>query len=87
MCGRFSLTAEPEEQEAFIALLEVEDFPPRYNIAPTQPIQLVVGWLCDRFSVYRLLAWGVAMWAAATLLSGFVGGISTPTGGFTLAAQ
>ena len=38
------------------------------------PIQLVVGWLCDRFSVYRLLAWGVAMWAAATLLSGFVGG-------------
>ena len=38
------------------------------------PIQLVVGWLCDRFSVYRLLWWGVAMWAVATLLSGFVGG-------------
>jgi MFS family permease len=38
------------------------------------PIQLVVGWLCDRFSVYRLLGWGVALWAAATLLSGFVGG-------------
>jgi MFS family permease len=38
------------------------------------PIQLVVGWLCDRFSVYRLLAWGVALWAGATLLSGFVGG-------------
>ena len=38
------------------------------------PIQLIVGWLRDRFSVYRLLAWGVAMWAVATLLSGFVGG-------------
>jgi MFS family permease len=38
------------------------------------PIQLVVGWLCDRFSVYRLLWWGVALWAGATLLSGFVGG-------------
>jgi MFS family permease len=38
------------------------------------PIQLVVGWLCDRFSVYRLLWWGVALWSAATLLSGFVGG-------------
>src|SRR5688572_2947042 len=38
------------------------------------PIQLVVGWLCDRFSVYRLLWWGVALWALATLLSGFVGG-------------
>ena len=38
------------------------------------PLQLVVGWLCDRFSVYRLLAWGVGLWAVATLLSGFVAG-------------
>lgn len=38
------------------------------------PVQLVVGWLCDRFSVYRLLAWGVILWAASTLLMGFVGG-------------
>ncbi len=42
MCGRFSLTAKPEEVEAFLALLELEDFPPRYNIAPTQPILLVI---------------------------------------------
>ena len=38
------------------------------------PLQLVVGWLCDRFSVYRLLAWGVGLWAVATLLSGFAAG-------------
>lgn len=38
------------------------------------PIQLIVGWLCDRFSVYRLIAWGVVIWAASTLLMGFVGG-------------
>lgn len=38
------------------------------------PVQLVVGWLCDRFSVYRLMAWGVMLWAASTLLMGFVGG-------------
>jgi MFS family permease len=38
------------------------------------PVQLVVGWLCDRFSVYRLMAWGVIVWAASTLLMGFVGG-------------
>ncbi len=37
-------------------------------------MQLVVGWLCDRFSVYRLMAWGVIVWAASTLLMGFVGG-------------
>jgi MFS family permease len=39
------------------------------------PLQLIVGWLCDRFSVYRLLAWGVVLWAAATFLTGFVGGL------------
>lgn len=38
------------------------------------PVQLVVGWLCDRYSVYRLLAWGVVLWAMSTLLMGFVGG-------------
>jgi MFS family permease len=38
------------------------------------PVQLVVGWLCDRISVYRLMAWGVILWAASTLLMGFVGG-------------
>jgi len=38
------------------------------------PVQLVVGWLCDRFSVYRLIAWGVIIWAVSTFLMGFVGG-------------
>jgi len=38
------------------------------------PVQLFAGWLCDRFSVYRLMAIGVIVWAASTLLMGFVGG-------------
>ena len=38
------------------------------------PVQLVVGWLCDRFSVYKLIALGVVVWAASTLLMGFAGG-------------
>ena len=41
MCGRFALTATPEEIEALFALMELDDFPPRYNIAPTQPILIV----------------------------------------------
>ncbi|MEO7411549.1 MAG: MFS transporter, partial [Sphingomicrobium sp.] len=41
------------------------------------PVQLVVGWLCDRFSVYRLMAGGIVLWAASTLLIGFVGGFSS----------
>src|SRR4051794_21763523 len=38
------------------------------------PIQLFAGWLCDRFSVYKLLAGGIVIWAGSTLLMGFVGG-------------
>jgi MFS family permease len=38
------------------------------------PVQLAVGWLCDRFSVYKLIALGVVVWAASTLLMGFAGG-------------
>ena len=41
---------------------------------PYTLLQLVVGWLCDRHSVYRLFSWGVAIWALATLLTGFVEG-------------
>lgn len=43
MCGRFALTASPDTVEAAFQLAEVEDFPPRYNIAPTQPILMVTG--------------------------------------------
>ena len=42
MCGRFALIADKDDIEALFALLELEGFPPRYNIAPTQPILLVI---------------------------------------------
>lgn len=38
------------------------------------PIQLFAGWLCDRFSVYKLIATGILVWAASTLLTAFAGG-------------
>ena len=41
MCGRYLLTATPEEIEALFGYLDGEPFPPRYNIAPTQPIAIV----------------------------------------------
>lgn len=41
MCGRFALTATPQDLEAVFALLELGAFPPRYNIAPTQPVLVV----------------------------------------------
>jgi len=41
------------------------------------PVQLFAGWLCDRFSVYRLIAAGILLWAASTFLMGFVGGFTS----------
>lgn len=70
MCGRFALTLTPEELQAVYALLDVEPFPPRYNIAPTQPILTVTaGWqrepgsnLPDRRTL--LARWGlIPAWA------------------------
>ncbi len=41
------------------------------------PVQLFAGRLCDRFSVYTLIGAGILLWAASTLLTGFVGGFGS----------
>lgn len=41
MCGRFALIHKPKQVEESFGTPGMEDFPPRYNIAPTQPILLV----------------------------------------------
>ena len=70
MCGRFALTATPDQAKMFFDLLEVGDFPPRYNIAPTQPVLVVTATprhepgsnLPDRAS--QLVRWGfIPSWA------------------------
>ena len=42
MCGRFALTATPDQTAAFLGLAELEEFPARYNIAPTQPVLMAL---------------------------------------------
>lgn len=42
MCGRFALTARPEDLRELFNLVNSEEFPERYNIAPTQPILIVI---------------------------------------------
>ncbi|MFL6729567.1 MAG: MFS transporter [Sphingomicrobium sp.] len=41
------------------------------------PVQLFAGWLCDRFSVYKLMAGGIVLWAGSTFLMGFAGGFAS----------
>ncbi|WP_321342507.1 SOS response-associated peptidase [Breoghania sp.] len=57
MCGRYSLTASPEEVRALFGYEEQPNFPPRYNIAPTQPIAIVRKELGA--SHFALARWGL----------------------------
>jgi putative SOS response-associated peptidase YedK len=41
MCSRYSLTSPPEAVRSYFRYLNVAEFPPRYNIAPTQPVAIV----------------------------------------------
>ena len=42
MCGRYAATLPPEMLVELFKVLNQLDFPPRYNIAPTQPIVAIV---------------------------------------------
>lgn len=42
MCGRFALTESPETVKAVFDYTDQPNFPPRYNIAPTQPVAIVL---------------------------------------------
>ncbi|HET7412718.1 MAG TPA: SOS response-associated peptidase, partial [Pararhizobium sp.] len=41
MCGRFSLTEPKEAVEEMFGIADLAPYPPRYNIAPTQPVLVV----------------------------------------------
>lgn len=42
MCGRFALLAKADLMREFLNVVNMEDSPARYNIAPTQPVLIVV---------------------------------------------
>ncbi|MGB7286322.1 MAG: SOS response-associated peptidase [Salaquimonas sp.] len=57
MCGRFALSATPEEVAELFELDELDPFPPRYNIAPTQPILMIAPGASGRLTA-PLVRWG-----------------------------
>lgn len=56
MCGRFAITLTPEEYRAAFGYGEQPNFPPRYNVAPTQPAPIVLRERGERG--FRLVRWG-----------------------------
>ena len=57
MCGRYVITSTPAAIRALFGYPEQPNFPPRYNVAPTQPIPVVR--LQDGKRQFVLMRWGL----------------------------
>jgi putative SOS response-associated peptidase YedK len=57
MCGRFVITSPPAAIRQAFGYIELPNFPPRYNVAPTQPIPVVIAERGVR--QFRLMRWGL----------------------------
>lgn len=58
MCSRYSLTSPPEAVRSYFGTVNLEVFPPRYNIAPTQPV-VIVRTTARGERVSTLVRWGL----------------------------
>jgi putative SOS response-associated peptidase YedK len=64
MCGRFFIQSPPAELGRLFGFVEQPNFPPRYNIAPTQPIPLVR--MENGARHFSLMRWGlIPSWVKA----------------------
>ncbi len=57
MCGRYVITSAPEAIRALFRYPERPNFPPRYNVAPTQPVPIVR--LMEGERHFALVRWGL----------------------------
>jgi putative SOS response-associated peptidase YedK len=57
MCGRYAITTVPEALRALFGYLDRPNFPPRYNVAPTQPVPIVR--MFEGKREFALVRWGL----------------------------
>jgi len=57
MCGRFVITSPPDALRGMFGYAQQPNFPPRFNISPTQPIPVVI--LEQGARHFRLMRWGL----------------------------
>ena len=57
MCGRYFIVMTPADMRNQFGYRDMPNFPPRYNVAPTQPIPLVRMWEGQR--QFMLMRWGL----------------------------
>jgi len=56
MCGRFVITSAPEALRRLFGYAQQPNMPPRHNIAPTQPVPVVM--IENGSRHFRLMRWG-----------------------------
>ncbi len=56
MCGRYVIISAPEALRRLFAYGEQPNFPPRHNVAPTQPVPVVI--LENGVRQFKLMRWG-----------------------------
>jgi putative SOS response-associated peptidase YedK len=57
MCGRYVILSPPEAMRQVFGYAEQPNFPPRYNIGPTQPVPVVIRE--NGVPHFRLMRWGL----------------------------
>src|SRR5215831_286176 len=57
MCGRFVITSPPAALRQIFGYVEQPNFPPRHNIAPTQPVPVVI--VENGVRRFKLMRWGL----------------------------
>jgi putative SOS response-associated peptidase YedK len=57
MCGRFVVTTPPEALRQVFGYTEQPNFPPRFNVAPTQPVPVII--IENGVRHFRLMRWGL----------------------------
>jgi len=57
MCGRFVITSPPTALRQIFGYSEQPNFPPRFNVAPTQPIPVII--VENGARHFRLMRWGL----------------------------
>ena len=57
MCGRYILISPPDMIRRAFAYTDQPNFPPRYNVAPTQPVPVVL--LDQGARRFQLMRWGL----------------------------
>src|SRR4051812_4454474 len=70
MCGRYTITSRPAALAQLFELPEVPQLPPRYNVAPTQPVPAVRRG--ERGATLSALCWGLLPPWAKDARAGFI---------------